>query len=178
MIGLQSKKIEILHRRIMDLRTGQQKNLPIEDYQKKFNLINVASFVGLVISSDVLKQIGLPRYDLFSQFDDTDYSLKISQNTPIVNVSSALIRHPEFPQTKYTANWKTYYALRNEQIVLKEYFSKSAYHRLLRRRKFEFIKCCLKGLFVKRSRVWAKIRYDALADGKQNRVGINKKYLP
>lgn len=106
--------IQTDHRRIVtEPKWIREEEIPISQYSKDF-FLDEASFVGLVVSREVLQKIGLPDKDYFIYYDDTEYSLRIRTQTKILNVSKAIINH----ETKPTKNakgmtWKHYYGIRN-----------------------------------------------------------------
>ncbi|SYW12245.1 putative Predicted glycosyltransferase [Oenococcus oeni] len=141
--------------------------------------VDLASFVGLTLKNTLIEQIGLPRSDFFSQWDDGEYSLRISRYSHIFNVTSAKIFHPlASANASSYPTWKTYYGLRNEQIALSNFASKKAFRIFIRRRLRNILKSAIKGLFFKKSRKWAKVRFAAYRDATKQQAGLNRYYLP
>lgn len=56
-------------------------------------VIEFASFVGFMISKDLMEKCGLPDKDLFFQNDDVEYCLRINKYGKILLVPSAIIEH-------------------------------------------------------------------------------------
>ena len=106
-------------------------HLPDEVFFKDTEiLIDVSSFVGLFLRTDLLKtELGLPRGELFIYADDVLYTLKLRQlgyknlflsrlkfvhDCGSVQAGSAHFRHPFQPL------WKVYYTYRNNIEVFRQ----------------------------------------------------------
>lgn len=106
-------------------------HLPDEVFFKESELyIDVSSFVGLFLRTDLLKtELGLPRGELFIYADDVLYTLKLRQlgyknlflsrlkfvhDCGSVQAGSAHFRHPFQPL------WKVYYTYRNNIEVFRQ----------------------------------------------------------
>ena len=75
---------------------------------------DLTSFCGLLISSELIQDIGLPIKEYFIQYDDIEYSLRIRQRTKIININSAFIIHKvQIGGQSERVCWKNYYADRN-----------------------------------------------------------------
>lgn len=99
--------------------------------------IDFASFVGLLIKSDAVKIIGLPRIDFFIYHDDVEYSLRLATCGCIYLVASSIVRHNDTAKTSdlikrkalgrtsyrmpYHKLIKSYYAIRNLTYLGKKY---------------------------------------------------------
>lgn len=118
--------IQTDHRRkITNNKWLQQAEIPQNLYDHNFKL-DLFSFVGCVISRDVLKKIGLPKKNYFIYYDDTEYSLRVRECSAIVNVSAAIIIHKtpkKDPKKKNLIGWKNYYELRNSILMKEEHSS-------------------------------------------------------
>lgn len=116
--------IQTDHRRkITNDKWLQQAEIPQSSYSHNFKL-DLFSFVGCVISRDVLKKIGLPEKDYFIYYDDTEYSLRVRKCTEIVNISDAVIIHKtpkKDPAKKNLIGWKNYYELRNSMLMKEDH---------------------------------------------------------
>lgn len=93
------------------------------EYDKPYFYYQLASFCGLLVSKRIINKIGFPKGEYFIWYDDTEYSMRISQLTKIKNVNSAHINHRTTISTDQSLNWKSYYGYRN-QIDFGRRFSK------------------------------------------------------
>ena len=96
--------------------------VPTEQYSDNF-LVDTFSFVGCVISTDIIRKIGLPNKEYFIYYDDTEYSLRVREQTKILNVSNAIIHHLVKPphNQKFSLSWKNYYQARNSTLMVKKH---------------------------------------------------------
>lgn len=112
------------------------KKRTITVYSKLTNKMSVKSlpFLGLMIHSKLIQNIGLPRKNFFISCDDVEYCLRIKNSgSNIFLIKSSLIYHPQpimIPvnlgfKTIYTLElspWKRYYDIRNRILIAKQYF--------------------------------------------------------
>lgn len=115
--------IQTIHRRrIVNRRTIKEEAIAVPEYEHNF-YVDTFSFVGSFLKMDVIKKIGLPHKDYFIYFDDTEYSLRVSQYTKILNVSKAVVVHDTVARRNNVSpiNWKSYYDLRNSMLMKKEH---------------------------------------------------------
>lgn len=112
--------IQLDHRRkIINRKWIREKEFPISTYNKDF-FVDTFSFVGCVISREIIKKIGLPSKNYFIYYDDTEYSLRVRENTKILNVSNAIITHmiqKKSFENKNIISWKNYYEIRNSMLM-------------------------------------------------------------
>lgn len=117
-------KIDTFHRRNL-LRTGlKSRNCKEQEYQQSCFSCDIASFCGMVVDTDLVRQIGLPHADYFIWYDDTEYSLRIHKFSEILMVTAAELDHKTKQNTviyprRY--DWKDYYAVRNRLLMVKEH---------------------------------------------------------
>ena len=101
---------------------------PNQSYRKvtdmtKFDLVyGVASlFNGTLISSDVIRTIGIPDKSLFIWGDEVEYMTRAQKmGFPVVTVPSSVFYHPpSFDRNgiPWPGAWKQYYAVRNQRRV-------------------------------------------------------------
>lgn len=165
-------QIQTNHRCFIDSKykgTDSQLN----DYKKEFFDYDIATFCGLYISKQLIKEIGLPRADFFIWFDDIEYSLRINHHTKIRNINKAILTHKTSLQQRETCHWKTYYGVRNNYIMIQQHFPQKLPRYIL--------KTSLKALYhyirpTARDKAIAALYKDALLDAKHNKLGKNKKY--
>lgn len=149
---------------------------------------DLASFCGLMISIELVKDIGLPKGDFFIWYDDTEYSLRLRKYTKIRNINSAVLDHElttykENIKNEHTMNWKVYYGLRNRLYTIKKYGNRFSYY-------FEVIFLVAR---LCKYKIWylfadakkrtigqdnCKILRRALEDGMHGRLGKNAEFLP
>lgn len=112
-----------------------QKSLDIEAFQAATLEIDMASFVGILIPYDSIKQIGFPRADFFIHFDDVEYCTRLTKINKILMVSDSIIFHKEKRQDekvlksfifykkqriRYEKLWIKYYGRRNSIYLGKQ----------------------------------------------------------
>lgn len=111
-------EIDILHRRrINNMILMLDQGVPVDEYRQAGFYYQRASFCGLMISVELLRKIGYPRTDFFIQFDDTEYSHRIIQYSPLYNVNGARINHKTKVVKNAKLTWKNYYLYRNQWYV-------------------------------------------------------------
>lgn len=117
-------RIDIFHRREL-LKTGlKSKNCTEQEYQQSCFACDIASFCGMVVDTDILRQIGLPHADYFIWYDDTEYSLRINQYSRFLVVTEAELDHKTtlvIATHPRRYDWKDYYAVRNRILMVKEH---------------------------------------------------------
>ncbi|MFT8872956.1 MAG: glycosyltransferase [Sporolactobacillus sp.] len=119
-------RLQLDHRRRVDSRlTLKQSPLAAADYDLPVADVDTFSFVGCVARADVLRRAGLPDKAFFIRFDDTEYSLRIGKLTPILLVGAARIDHRTTPESAdhYARDWREFYGLRNECLIILQYSS-------------------------------------------------------
>ena len=127
------------HRGIFDYENclpAFQKALDIKEYEKDKCEIEMASFVGILISITSIKKIGLPEQRFFIHHDDTEYSLRLASLGKILMVNKSIIYHKEKRQEekierqflwfkknriKYERLWLKYFGLRNSVYIAFKY---------------------------------------------------------
>jgi len=76
--------------------------------------VDVAPFVGLLVSRDAIARVGLPMAQLYLWGDDGEFCWRLREIGDIVLVPTARIEHPGRPERlPVTEYWKVYYGLRN-----------------------------------------------------------------
>lgn len=127
------------HRGIFDYKNplpSFQKPLKKEDYESQTSLIEMASFVGILVPLTSVKKIGLPRDDFFIHHDDVEYSLRLVQLGKILMVNDSHIYHKEKRQdekiikkccgvkkkrVRFDMLWIKYFGLRNSIYIALRY---------------------------------------------------------
>lgn len=174
-----NNKIQYDHRKIL-LKAFNAIDSKKEDYEKSFFDYNLASFCGLYIANKLIKDIGLPKKEFFIWFDDTEYSLRINKKSKIRNVNTAILNHKTQDSRTSGYSWKSYYGIRNQVYIYKNYYAKKYYYKYLIYLKFMSIAAKIMKI-LKNDNYYEKVSEiytDALKDGKNNKYGRNEKYIP
>ncbi|MCD8037974.1 MAG: glycosyltransferase [Lachnospiraceae bacterium] len=123
---LTDNKIDVFHRKMLSKAGFLMKNCPERLYAQDTFECDIASFCGMVVSAQVIRQIGLPHEEYFIYHDDTEYSLRVREISRFLVVPGAKLNH----KTKQTAaayprryGWKDYYDIRNRLLFVKEHGS-------------------------------------------------------
>lgn len=102
------------------------RNVPEESYRQESFVCDITSFCGMVVDTDLIRQIGLPHAEYFIWFDDIEYSLRIRGYSRFLVVTDAEIDHKAekgIPGRPRRYGWKDYYAVRNRILMVKEHGS-------------------------------------------------------
>ena len=176
-------QIETLHRRrIKNWNILSDYEVPVEEYQTNF-FYDLFTFVGVVISKEIIKQVGLPQKDFFIWFDDSEYSLRVHKLTKVLNVSDAKVYHKvkaKSENNQWYPNWREYYGMRNRIQVIKKYghpylLTRAYFIALLARKLIgNTVKSERKGY----RRFMYRLFWDGFRDGIKNNLGKNNNYLP
>jgi len=98
------------------------------DYENDYFEINLFSFVGVLLKSESLKKIGLPRKEYFLFFDDTEYSMRLSKIGKIYVIPNSEVVH-ESPIPTYgkewQISWRIFFLIRNPIHMYSKYISDS-----------------------------------------------------
>ncbi|MBX6947951.1 glycosyltransferase [Lactiplantibacillus plantarum] len=183
-VRLEDGRLQVSHRRrVTNYNYLHEKFVDERQYDRNF-MIDIASFVGLVVSRSVVKKIGLPRKDFFIWYDDIEYSLRIREYTKILNVVNAEITHKtEVPSndyhSQYTPDWREYYGIRNRLITLRLHTRNHVitFFYIC----YSFLSLSVKGLGAKyaKHRVhFLKVVFCAYWDALWGKMGKNKRFMP
>ncbi|WP_270330180.1 glycosyltransferase [Lapidilactobacillus dextrinicus] len=172
-------KRNVLHSRSLLYET----NISEEQYQHDFK-VDVVSFVGLVVSRQLVNKIGLPLAEYFIWYDDTEYSLRIRKYSEIVCLPSSVITHKVKQVSKnkneYHYSWKEYYGVRNKiNSALRH-----SHHPTLTRITAVY-HCCrsIIGTIIKPKFTTCRVKrvrmlINGYADGLSGKLGSNQNYQP
>lgn len=108
-------RIDTAHRRIIyEKRYGRIlcRDVKTEMYSRDCFKINAFSYVGTVINTNKLLEVGLTNKDFFIWFDDTEHSLRLSRKGSILCIPAIEIVH-NVEQSASDTTWKNYYGVRN-----------------------------------------------------------------
>lgn len=151
-----------------------------DEYNLEYFDYDLSTFCGLYISMDIIKKIGLPNKEFFIWFDDTEYSLRIREYGKIRNINKAWLNHKTKISNTKGYNWKSYYGLRNQIIIIRKYFSKLTFIKFIISMQFWIISGKIMRI-LKNDPYYnqvSNIYKDALIDGLKNNMGKNNKYIP
>lgn len=168
-------EIDINHRKNYFTKGIRILELPVpkEEYEKTDFQLNAFSYVGTIISSEKMKQVGLTLKDYFIWWDDTEHSLRLSKVGKIICVPAIKIHH-DVGLGEFEVNWKTYYGFRNMTDMYKRhmpiycfaYFSLKV-----------ILKTTILPIFHKRSMEMLLLK-KAFWDAIKGKFGIDKLYKP
>ena len=102
-----------------------------KEYKQDFFDYELSSFCGLYVSISLMNKIGLPNKEFFIWFDDTEYSLRILNYSKIRNINKSFLNHKTSIIENQSYSWKSYYGLRNQIYILKNYFPKNQLFRFI-----------------------------------------------
>lgn len=72
-----------------------QEHITEEDIQKECADIDMASFVGLLIKSTAVTEIGYPKKEFFIHVDDLEYCIRLRNEGKIKLITKSIIKHAE-----------------------------------------------------------------------------------
>ncbi|KPV42447.1 glycosyltransferase [Alicyclobacillus ferrooxydans] len=123
---------DVTHRGWFNLSSLRQCPSPHDLYEKQDPFkVGYSSFVGLLLNTQAIRTVAMPRSDFFIWFDDVEYCLRLGEFYDIFVVPSSLVVHPNplldsSRRFSYGEFWKMYYDVRNTLIVGLEYGDSSA----------------------------------------------------
>ncbi|CAG7598789.1 glycosyltransferase [Candidatus Vallotia tarda] len=118
-------RVALMHRRMFDPRTLREPVVPNEYYSRMKVRVDTASFVGFLLNTQAVREIGFPNASFFLAYDDTEYSLRLGRAGWFIwLVPSAVINHLRNPKRRLRDGpyaTKHYYNLRNQLAVFRYY---------------------------------------------------------
>lgn len=172
-------------RRITNDMLLTHKDVSESEYQRDFFDYDLSTFCGLLINTEIIKKIGLPKSEYFIWYDDSEYSLRIRKYSKIRNINSAIINHKTKLSYSDRFTWKSYYGYRNKIDMGRNYSScplifisyRILYHSI------RTIQYSLKSIFAKKIdrkyyRFSANLSINVISDSLKGKLGKNSKYLP
>jgi len=152
-----------------------------EEYDKEYFDYELSTFCGLYVPVALIYKIGLPRKDFFIWYDDTEYSLRLGEYGKIRNVNKAFLNHKtNIANNGSGFNWKSYYGIRNQLVIIKQYFSKMVLLKNIIYIRFMILAGKIMKI-VKHKKYYgevADIYSTALNDALNNNLGMSSKYFP
>ncbi|MHC6536959.1 glycosyltransferase [Latilactobacillus sakei] len=178
-------ELQLGHRKyVSDNGRFSTQDIDSTKYQMSSFKADFASFVGLVLSMQIISKIGLPNKEYFIWFDDLEYSIRIKKETGLLINSKAVITHKtqknlHGQNKKLTYNWKNYYGIRNRISMIKEH---SINGNLSVKVLLGILKNLTSILFSKsgkgQKKKIVKQYLSGMKDGIKGKLGKNEQYLP
>lgn len=119
-------QIDPFHRRNLSKPGLMTKNVREEEYRQDYFTCDSASFCGMVVDAELIREIGLPHAEYFIFYDDTEYSLRICRYSKFLVAVGAKLNHKTEVNNSNRPRrygWKDYYAIRNRLLMVKEHGS-------------------------------------------------------
>ena len=117
-------KVDVFHRRSVSKAGMLFKNYGEEVYKAPCFECEIASFCGMVLDADLIRQIGIPHAGYFIWHDDAEYSLRVRKYSRFLVVTGAVLDHKTKPNDAVYPrryDWKEYYAVRNRILLMREH---------------------------------------------------------
>lgn len=180
-------KIDTSHRRrITNSILLLKEDVDVKEYQKESFDYDLSTFCGLMVCTDIIKKIGLPRRDYFIWYDDTEYSIRIRKHTKIRNINSAKINHKANSSYVTELNWKSFYGYRNALDMGKRHSTipflyqwyRITYH-IYRVIEYKVKYLCAKNAERKKYYEFCyNLHIDVIHATKKKQLGMDTKYMP
>ena len=109
-----------------------------DDYQKPYFECNGISYVGVFLSAQALREVGLVNKDFFIYQDDTEHSIRLAKYGKMYCVPSMIVVHDTMPMSDTDQSslnmifWKEYYSYRNWMYMLLTHYPKIGRKTLLK----------------------------------------------
>ncbi len=169
-------------RRVRGTILKRETAVPKAEYRKEFFTCDIASFCGLVVSAEAVRKVGYPRQDFFIWFDDTEYSLRLSRISPVLNWNKAVIDHrAKVGEPAGPAGWKDYYGIRNKIIVAGLYYNRTTFWWTVLKKTGRALVSSLSLAAdgsVEKVPDQLRLYRDGILDGIEGRTGFCRKYGP
>lgn len=155
---------------VVDIRpTGNGYGYYYEYIAEQMIKTEMATFVSLLFSSDVVKKVGLPLKEFFIWSDDYEFTERISKHYPCYLCCKSVVVHKRTIQGALSFNTEKdprrlknyFYYFRNGAYIVKKYKGNKAYARHLLGLSVRMLRCLFKGEFLK-SQVIIKSIFSAL----------------
>ena len=109
----------------------RMKIIPIDSAEENEVEIKYGSFVGLLVRTHVIEEIGLPESDFFIWYDDVEYCMRLAQAGRLYLVGSSRITHyvgasqssegKKWRDCPLHYYWRYYYRHRNRMLILQKH---------------------------------------------------------
>lgn len=180
--------IDVSHRRrIINRLLYVESNVASEEYQKESFSCDAATFCGLLLQGQRMREIGLPQKGYFLWYDDIEYCLRLQECGGVTVVPAAVLHHKtvlskEGMVTKgvlHRIGWRQYYGYRNRYDTAKRHLgSLSAWVILWQYRVFWLLSFFMtwKKETREQGRSNQKILHDVIKDCKAGKLGKHPEY--
>lgn len=180
--------IDVSHRRrITNRLLYVESNVASEEYQKESFSCDAATFCGLLLQGQKMREIGLPQKGYFLWYDDIEYCLRLQECGGVTVVPAAVLHHKtvlskEGMVTKgvlHRIGWRQYYGYRNRYDTAKRHLgSLSAWVILWQYRVFWLLSFFMtwKKETREQGRSNQKILHDVIKDCKAGKLGKHPEY--
>ena len=180
--------IDVSHRRrIINRLLYVESNVASEEYQKESFSCDAATFCGLLLQGQKMREIGLPQKGYFLWYDDIEYCLRLQECGGVTVVPAAVLHHKtvlskEGMVTKgvlHRIGWRQYYGYRNRYDTAKRHLgSLSAWVILWQYRGFWLLSFFMtwKKETREQGRSNQKILHDVIKDCKAGKLGKHPEY--
>ena len=180
--------IDVSHRRrIINRLLYVESNVASEEYQKERFSCDAATFCGLLLQGQKMREIGLPQKGYFLWYDDIEYCLRLQECGGVTVVPAAVLHHKtvlskEGMVTKgvlHRIGWRQYYGYRNRYDTAKRHLgSLSAWVILWQYRVFWLLSFFMtwKKETREQGRSNQKILHDVIKDCKAGKLGKHPEY--
>lgn len=180
--------IDVSHRRrITNRLLYVESNVASEEYQKESFACDAATFCGLLLQGQKMREIGLPQKGYFLWYDDIEYCLRLQECGGVTVVPAAVLHHKtvlskEGMVTKgvlHRIGWRQYYGYRNRYDTAKRHLgSLSAWVILWQYRVFWLLSFFMtwKKETREQGRSNQKILHDVIKDCKAGKLGKHPDY--
>lgn len=180
--------IDVSHRRrITNRLLYLESNVTIGEYQKESFSCDAATFCGLLLQGQKMREIGLPQKGYFLWYDDIEYCLRLQECGGVTVVPAAVLHHKtvlskEGMVTKgvlHRIGWRQYYGYRNRYDTAKRHLgSLSAWVILWQYRVFWLLSFFMtwKKETREQGRSNQKILHDVIKDCKAGKLGKHPEY--
>lgn len=180
--------IDVSHRRrIINRLLYVESNVASEEYQKESFSCDAATFCGLLLQGQKMREIGLPQKGYFLWYDDIEYCLRLQECGGVTVVPAAVLHHKtvlskEGMVTKgvlHRIGWRQYYGYRNRYDTAKRHLgSLSAWVILWQYRVFWLFSFFMtwKKETREQGRSNQKILHDVIKDCKAGKLGKHPEY--
>lgn len=180
--------IDVSHRRrITNRLLYVESNVSAEEYQRESFSCDAATFCGLLLQGQKMREIGLPEKGYFLWYDDIEYCLRLQDCGGVTVVPAAVLHHKtvlskEGMVTKgvlHRIGWRQYYGYRNRYDTAKRHLgSLSAWVILWQYRVFWLLSFFMtwKKETREQGRSNQKILHDVIRDCKAGKLGKHPEY--
>ena len=150
--------------------TTRKKKVYAENINGSYITVEDMPFEGPLVALSLIKEIGLPKQELFIIYDDTDYAQRAIKKTELRFVKNAILHKQIIPVKEHskTMGWKDYYGYRN-QIWYDTTYGKNVFVKILRPILL-IIELSIRAV-VRRKWSNFKVLFKAYRDGTQGKLG-------